>query len=81
MTQNNWTSIESKVISLFEEHFDAKFDVNVELKDLEKWSSLTHILFLNKLEDEFQINFEPADAVSIVSTTSLLENLKIKCQS
>ena len=80
MNNVNWTETEKTFISMYEEFFKVKFEQDIELKNLDKWSSLSHILFLNKLEDEFGIDFEALDAVQTTTSTHLIDKVKEKCQ-
>ena len=64
-------------IKIFPEIVD-DFDLNREQAGYENWDSFTHVNLVSEIEDQFNIELETDEIISISSATSVLELIKKK---
>ena len=64
-------------IKIFPEIVD-DFDLNREQVDYENWDSFTHVNLVSEIEDQFNVELETDEIISISSATSVLELIKKK---
>ena len=64
-------------IKIFPEIVD-DFDLNREQADYENWDSFTHVNLVSEIEDQFNVELETDEIISISSATSVLELIKKK---
>ena len=64
-------------IKIFPEIAD-NFDFNRQQSDYENWDSFTHVNLVSEIENQFNIELETDEIISISSATSVLELIKKK---
>ena len=64
-------------IKIFPEIID-DFDLNREQADYENWDSFTHVNLVSEIEDQFSIELETDEIISISSAKSVLELINKK---
>ncbi len=72
---------EDKIKEIFVKIFpetENDFDLNREQSDYENWDSFSHVNLTSEIEDQFNIQFETDEIISISSAKSALELIKKK---
>ena len=64
-------------VKIFPEIVD-DFDLNRDQSDYENWDSFTHVNLVSEIEDQFNVELETDEIISISSATSVLELIKKK---
>ena len=64
-------------VKIFPEIVD-DFDLNREQVDYENWDSFTHVNLVSEIEDQFSIELETDEIISISSARSVLELINKK---
>ena len=54
------------------------FDLNREQSDYENWDSFSHVNLISEIEDQFSIELETDEIISISSARSVLELINKK---
>jgi acyl carrier protein len=54
------------------------FDLNRDQSDYENWDSFTHVNLVSEIEDQFSIELETDEIISISSAKSVLELINKK---
>jgi len=75
------SDVESKLNSIFQKLFKINFEKGLNRSSIQKWDSLNHVKLIFAVEKEFLLKFSAQEAVSIKSTTDLLNAVKAKWQS
>lgn len=73
--------MEKKLKSIMADIFvcnEKDINENTIKDDLENWDSLQHLIFVSKLEQEFDVKFKPEEINSMKSYISVLEIIKSK---
>jgi acyl carrier protein len=61
-------------------HGSVPFDSALSRADEPQWTSLAHVEFLIALEQEFDVRFDGADAIDMISVSSVIERVRQKLQ-
>ena len=72
---------EDKIKEIFVKIFPeivADFDLNRDQSDYENWDSFTHVNLVSEIEDQFSIELETDEIISISSARSVLELINKK---
>lgn len=72
---------EEKIKEIFIKIFpetENDFDLNREQSDYENWDSFSHVNLISEIEDQFNIQLETDEIISISSAKSALELIKKK---
>jgi acyl carrier protein len=64
-------------VKIFPEIVD-DFDLNRDQSDYENWDSFTHVNLVSEIEDQFSIELETDEIISISSAKSVLELINKK---
>jgi len=73
--------MEKKLKSIMADVFvcnEIDINENTIKEDLENWDSLQHLIFVSKLEQEFDVKFKPEEINSMKSYISILGIIKSK---
>jgi acyl carrier protein len=73
--------MEEKVKKIMAEIFVCnveKIDINTNKNDIDNWDSLQHLIFISRLEEEFNVNITPVEIDSIVDLGSAINILRKK---
>ena len=73
----NEDKIKEIFVKIFPEIVD-DFDLNRDQSDYENWDSFTHVNLVSEIEDQFNVELETDEIVSISSAKSALELIKKK---
>jgi len=73
----NEDKIKQIFIKIFPEIVD-DFDLNREQEDYENWDSFAHVNLVSEIEDQFNVELETDEIISISSAKSALELIKKK---
>jgi len=72
---------EEKIKEIFVKIFpeiSTDFDLNRDQSDYENWDSFTHVNLVSEIEDQFSIELETDEIISISSAKSVLELINKK---
>ena len=72
---------EEKIKEIFVKVFpeiENDFDLNREQSDYENWDSFTHVNLVSEIEEQFNIELETDEIISISSAKSVLELINKK---
>lgn len=64
-------------VKIFPEIID-DYDINREQSDYENWDSFTHVNLISEIEDQFDIQLETDEIITISSAKAFLELIKKK---
>lgn len=73
---NDQTGAEAEIIALVARHFGidpATLDRRTVAADVEGWDSMAHAEIILSIEDEFEIEFEPAEIVRFEDLGSIID--------
>ena len=74
---NDEDKIKEIFVKIFPEIVD-DFDLNRDQSDYENWDSFTHVNLVSEIEDQFSIELETDEIISISSAKSVLELINKK---
>lgn len=77
----NRTEITEKLTAIFHEVFNDNSIVlrdDMTAADVDNWDSLTHMLMITKVEDEFGVKFKLKELNKLKMVGDLLKNLEAK---
>ena len=77
MKMTNEDKIKEIFVKIFPEIVD-DFDLNREQEDYENWDSFAHVNLVSEIEDQFNVELETDEIISISSAKSALELIKKK---
>ena len=73
--------MEEKIKKVLSEVFGLSVDAvgsQSTMEAIDKWDSLTHMDLIVKLEEEFNVTFEPEEMIKMVSFSDIISTLKQK---
>jgi len=55
-----------------------KISDNISQINFEKWESMTHLMLMVEIENEFDVSFEPEDMVEMINLEMIEKHLNLK---
>ena len=55
-----------------------KISENISQINFEKWESMTHLMLMVEIENEFDVSFEPEDMVEMINLEMIEKHLNLK---